>query len=275
MSWTTKDTCSWRQKDLKALQVHLKSSGCDGVWAAPLWITPLTWIEPQHASGEVDVFERGCATNDGYLVSFGDSEPFIMHNAWGEQGKAADPSDFVAHMAFDFANDKVTMRRCPPDSNPMATGDFSQCTAPVEFFNYFYNTSKNTNQNTAYMHFVSDVWNKCGSLACAHSAKPDAACSFSVSGIQMQFTDEATAGGKSPFKDSKPLCNPLLFSGSRTGFAQAGDLCGQDSPQHLQCDPSYPALTCSTSPSDTKNRCRCTEEYSACGPNKVCAPSTA
>lgn len=269
MSWTTQDTCAWRQKDLTALQVHLKSSGCNGVWAAPLWMTPDSWHAPQEATGELDIFERGCSSKDGYLTSFGSRDPFIVYDSWGQQNKPDDPSDFVAYMEFDVSKDTVSMRRCDPGSNPIANRDFSKCSAPVVHSGYFAETAGQTQGNTEYMHFVSDIWNKCPALNCGHATKPDSQCSFSLSGLQMKFSEVATAGGKSPFRNGNPVCAPLIASGK--SYAEVGDLCGSDSPDQKACDPQFQGIACGKAP-DGQSRCICSDSYKACGPSKVCSP---
>ena len=110
-SWSTEGSCEFKQKDLRALQATLQSSGCDGLWAAPLWIAPKSWAAPQHATGEIDVFERGCSTANGYLLSFGESDQYIVPEAWGENGKAGAATALTAYRVSDKSALQLVFRR--------------------------------------------------------------------------------------------------------------------------------------------------------------------
>ena len=41
------------------------------------------------------MFERGCDLDDGYLLSYGEGDPWVEHNSWGMQGKPDDAIDII------------------------------------------------------------------------------------------------------------------------------------------------------------------------------------
>jgi hypothetical protein len=210
MSWSTKGACEFKQKDLRALQVDMKSSGCNGLWVAPLWMTPENWAVPQHGTGEVDFFERGCSTKDGYLTSFGESEQYIVNNSWEEENTPNVETSLTAYMTFDPTADKVDIYKCPLGSNPLEDGT-KKCTKTATHLGYYKDTAGQTKQHTEYMHLVTDLWNKCGSLGCSSGASMSSTdCSFEVMNLKMQFTDDSTREG-SPFRDKKPQCDDIWF----------------------------------------------------------------
>lgn len=198
--------------DLRALQADLQSNGCNGLWAAPLWIAPQHWTAPQNETGEIDIFERGCAASDGYLLSFGQDDTggkdWIVHDAWGEQNQADAPSVFTAYMTFDPINDKIDVYKCPFKSNPIESGT-ADCTKTHTHQGYYEQTSKQTAGGTEPMRLVSDVWNGCEALNCGRKPKLTTSdCHFRVTDIKLQFSAESTAQG-SPFVGKNPDCNPL------------------------------------------------------------------
>ena len=220
LSFSTEGSCEFRQKDLRGLQVNLESSGCDGLWAAPLWMVPSHWEPPQHMTGEIDVFERGCDTKDGYLLSLGENSTWILNDAWGEQGKPGAATKLTAYLQFDPVADRIAVYKCPFGSTPMRDGpDAAQCSLSKVWDRYYKDTRERTNLGEDYLHLVSDVWNeeKGHDYACVRASKGGAQkhtdCHFKVSGIHMQFSEESTAAGKSPFKDGNAQCNPLHFKG--------------------------------------------------------------
>lgn len=226
---STYGNCEFRMKDLNALQVDMQSSGCDNIWVAPLWISPPPghWNPPQHATGEIDLFERGCIPGPnppGYILSYGEGPPYIYPSAWGETD-AGKPSNFRAFMKFDQAKDEITTYTCPiaddPSKWPIKIGpEAAGCTKTSVHNGYFSDSAKQTAGQTEWMHFVSDVWNKCDALPCGGDRRtpqtkfyPDSQCSFSVSNIQMGFKPESIHGG--PFKDiltdpNKQVCLKLV-----------------------------------------------------------------
>ena len=228
MSWSTEGSCEFRQKDLRALQVTLESENCDDLWVAPLWMCPSEWHEQQHQTGEVDFFERGCATNDGYLLSFGESPPWIINDAWGEEGKnnKNHPSSFTALLTFDPAADEVSAYKCPKGSEPLKDGiTVAGCLQTRNWPRYYSDTRERTNNGEEYMHLVSDIWNKCSSLNCGKAVKPQSDCSFHISGLKLRFSDEATVHEtKSPFKQPEnPSCSNILYrSSDPVGHAPGG-----------------------------------------------------
>merc|ERR1712157_484211 len=42
-SFTTENQCQFQQKAIKGIQASLVSSGCDGLWVAPLWMVGPVW----------------------------------------------------------------------------------------------------------------------------------------------------------------------------------------------------------------------------------------
>lgn len=272
MSWSTQGTCEFRQKDLRALQVSLKSKNCNGLWVAPLWIAPQGWQAPQHATGELDLFERGCSTADGYVTSFGESAPYILFDSWKEKNNPTASTELTAYVTFDPNADIVTTYKCPFGSNPISDGT-GACQRTAVYNRYFKDSAGQTSNGTEYMRLVSDLWNKCKTLNCGHAAVGNSSCSFEVSNIQLRFSDESTQGGKSPFRDpSKTQCDSIWFKGGGSGGGKEyGEVCDPGLSQ--PCDASYPALKCL--PSRQNNyTCQCTENYKPCGPKKICAPTS-
>ena len=215
-SWTTQDSCEFKQKDLVALQASLQSSGCDGLWAAPLWITPQaqSWKPPQSKTGEIDVFERGCYKDDGYLLSFGGETTNVLEDAWKQKGKHGTATALTAYMTFDRKKDNIDVYLCPLKSNPIEVGpEAAGCTKTMNHAGYYRDTAGETHNGEDYLQLVSDVWNGCENLDCGQKPKlTSSECNFSVSNIKLQFTPEATASG-SPFRNQNAVCDPLWHKG--------------------------------------------------------------
>lgn len=211
MSWSTEGSCEFRLKDLKAVQMDVKSSDCNGLWVAPVWMAPKTWNSPQHGTGEVDFFERGCNLKNGYQTSFGETGPYIFNNSWEEEGKPDADTSLTAYMTFDQNADEVTMYKCPIDSNPLKNGT-DKCTKTATHMGFYKDTADQTAGHTEYMHLVSDFWNKC-ELGCGKGASMSSTkCSFDVTNLKLQFTDDSLKQGF-PFKDQpdSPFCDYILY----------------------------------------------------------------
>lgn len=204
MSFSSEGSCEFKQKDLLELQVTLDSHGCNGLWVAPLWIAPETgrWVSPQHATGEVDIFERGCSVGDGYLLSLGEQSPWIRQKAWQQNGQPNMESSFTAYLVFNQSQDTVTTYHCPKGTNPIFK-DTGSCTLTDIAHGYFKDTAAEMQHGEEYMHFVSDVWNKCNS-GCSKSL-PNSDCQFQVSDLKMRLAGEFRSGGSD-------ACKSLLVS---------------------------------------------------------------
>merc|ERR1711953_745864 len=113
--------------------------------------------------GAIDIFERGCELEDGYLLSYGEGDPFVEHNAWDMAGKPADDIDITVYLDFrPNGEDKVDSYVCPKGSNPAETGPLhAGCTKTSSKENYFADTADQTSDGTEWFWFVSDVWNAC------------------------------------------------------------------------------------------------------------------
>lgn len=208
MSWSTRNTCEFKQNEWLAIQATLKSSKCEGIWAAPLWICPEHWQFPQHATGEIDIFERGCDQCRGYVLSVGESQQFVFRNAWHDLDPSRDSIFFTAYLTFDRDKDEVKAWKCEVGAEPIRNQSLDLCTPkPVATFrDYFKNTARQTNNGNSYMHLVSDIWNKCDSMACRAAHKSDSSCSFKVSDIRLKLTKGAR------FKRNNKLCKVALTS---------------------------------------------------------------
>jgi len=203
MSFSTEGYCEFRQRDLLTLQVTLESSGCNGLWVAPIWIAPQTWAAPQRDTGEVDIFERGCYSNDGYLLSLGSHTSHVWQDAWQEKHQPEANTSLTAFLEFDRNDDKLTVYRCPLGANPITDGTAS-CTQTRSGDGYFSQTAMQTQNGEEYMHFVSDLWNGCTSL-CSKMLGPQSGCNFKVSNLKLRL-----AG---PFRDgAAAACQSLLVS---------------------------------------------------------------
>eukprot|EP00927_Polykrikos_kofoidii_P057933 TRINITY_DN52184_c0_g1_i1.p1 TRINITY_DN52184_c0_g1~~TRINITY_DN52184_c0_g1_i1.p1 ORF type:complete len:428 (-),score=43.78 TRINITY_DN52184_c0_g1_i1:26-1309(-) len=187
LSWSTEGICEWPQQSILAMQANLVSEHCNGLWVAPLWMTPRNWKPPQHATGEIDFFERGCSRDSGYLLSFGESGSFIDKNAWDEQGAPDRASRFTAYMQFNRSADVVTAYKCPYGSTPMSTGpEAAGCSLTVTRRDYYRSTAWQTSSGAEMMHLVSDVWNACPRLDCGNFPAYSQ-CSFHVSGVKVKL----------------------------------------------------------------------------------------
>lgn len=217
-SYSTQGSCEFKQKDLRALQVDLQSSECDGLWVAPLWIAPESWVAPQHSTGEIDIFERGCAAADGYLLSFGEEPRYIINDAWGEQGNTAAHTALTAYLTFDPDKNTVDIYKCPLKSNPIDVGTAAAgCVLTKSYQGYYTDTAAKTNHGEEYFRLVSDVWNGCPNLNCGRKPNLTSSnCRFSISDIKMQFSPESTASGKSPFRNGNAACDPLWHKSQST-----------------------------------------------------------
>lgn len=217
-SFSTEDQCQFQQKGIKGIQASLVSSGCNGLWVAPLWMVGSVWHSPaplgsnsslksQHQTGEIDIFERGCDPNDGYLLSYGEGDPFVEHDAWGMAGKPDDAIDITVYLDFrPNGEDKVDSYVCPKGSMPAKDGPLDAgCTLTSSKENYFADTAGQTSDGDEWFWFVSDVWNACGSdqINCGTDAPTSSECSFEVSGIKMKFNDGFS------FKDDSEICNEM------------------------------------------------------------------
>lgn len=213
MSWSTQDSCEFPMADLEELQVDLQSKDCEGLWTAPLWIAPRPgrWRPPQHATGEIDIFERGCSREDGYLLSYGENDPYIIHNAWLQQNQPQDDTHLRAYIKFDMDKDVITTYSCALDRSPIHTGDLTDCGITSTHHGYFRDTADQTDNQREPMNFVSDIWNKEG-LPCG-SAVESSNCAFSISNLQMKFSRHPTEACQDCAWNEE-VCNSLLASDS-------------------------------------------------------------
>lgn len=65
-------SCKFDICALASLEFTFRIADCRGVWIAPLWFSPVTWVQPQCTSGEIDLLES-CNPNGGdrLQTSFG------------------------------------------------------------------------------------------------------------------------------------------------------------------------------------------------------------
>lgn len=218
-SFTTEDQCQFQQKGIKGIQASLVSSGCNGLWVAPLWMVGSVWhatfnsapfnssVNSQYQTGEIDIFERGCDQDDGYLLSYGEGDPWVEHNAWGMEGKPNDAIDITVYLDFrPHGEDKVDSYVCPKGSMPAKDGPLhAGCKLTSSKTNYFADTKDETSDGNEWFWFVSDVWNACprGQINCGTDAPTSSQCSFAVSGIKMKFNDGFS------FKEDSKICNEM------------------------------------------------------------------
>jgi len=200
MSYSTEGHCEFRQKDLKAVQVNLEGSDCDGLWVAPLWIAPEHWERPQFKTGEVDIFERGCARGNGYVLSLGLGN---WLSAWDEDWQRNKRSSFAAYLEFDRDADTITTYLCPLGANPIVDGT-RDCkrTGDPHGDGYFRHTAGQTGNGEEYMHFVSDIWNGCHD-GCSRKVGGASQCNFKVSNLKVRLAGPWRRG-------SVAACDSLL-----------------------------------------------------------------
>lgn len=198
MSYSTEGHCEFRQRDLKAVQVTLDSSDCDSLWVAPLWIAPESWKRPQSQTGEVDIFERGCARGNGYVLSLGLGN---WLDAWNEDSKPNAKSSFTAYLEFNRDVDTITSYLCPRGANPMSDGT-GRCIRTHSDDGYFRHTAGQTRNGEEYMHLVSDIWNGCHTR-CSRKVGGESRCNFKVSNLKLRLTGPFRRG-------SVAACDSLL-----------------------------------------------------------------
>jgi len=208
-SLSTEGVCDWKKGDLRSLQATLSSSGCEGGWVAPLWITPpeghgdCQWGGDQETSGEIDVFERGCVKTDGYLLSYGWHDNLIKRNAWGQENQPDANECFTAFMKFEppqlpQQGGKITAYKCPANLEDedlsLLTEDQLQqkCGPPTDVETQYYSRTAR-NGDECRMHLASDVWNRT-KTQCGED-NPNLACKFTVSGLKLRFKPGAEPEG--------------------------------------------------------------------------------
>jgi hypothetical protein len=202
-SFSTKDSCSFKQNGIKGIQASLTSSGCHGLWVAPLWMAPQTWIPPQHATGEIDIFERGCWLTDGYVLAFGENETYknetykyVRKDAWGEEGKPAERSAYTVYLDFrPDGKDQVDSYLCPLGTTPIRGNPLDwACKKTSTRENYYADSAGETMGGEGLFHLVSDVWNACASKSLCnanHGSKYEVSsnCEFTVTDIKLKFNE--------------------------------------------------------------------------------------
>ena len=215
-SWSTEGSCQFPMNKLMKLQATLESSGCQGLWAAPLWISPQNWIPDQWQSGEIDIFERGCIKQDGYLTSFGNIDSAIKHDSWKQQGQGfqEDSTSLTAYITFSpgaYDNpdapgspDQVAIYRCAKGANPIEDGDVRGCDVTL-YNSYYKDTKDHTKSGTQLMTLISDVWNQPNQGCTGTSALDKSNCNFKVSDIKLQFTED----WPSPFQGGNAQCDAI------------------------------------------------------------------
>ena len=207
VSFSTRDTCKWKQKDMKTLEVSLKSKGCGTLWAAPLWMVSDRWAYPQSKTGEIDIFERGCHKSSGYLLSYGSDPRFVKNDVYDEGSNNNAETNLTAFFEFDQGADEIKTWKCPFGSDPSGKGPrAAKCVLKDTEHGYFSRTSSadRMDNGNRYLHFVSDIWNGCDKLDCG-DVKTRTSCFFNVSNIKMSFH-----GNKNGFYGKPTICNQLL-----------------------------------------------------------------
>lgn len=222
-SLSTEGTCEWKKGDLRSLQATLSSSGCNGSWVAPLWITPpegdgeCQWSShggDQNSSGEIDIFERGCSKADGYLLSYGWWPQLIKTGAWKQQGRPDLNETFTAFMRFEPPQQPgqggtITTYKCPAtlendDLSLLTDADLQKkCGPPTDVETQYYSRTAR-NGDECRMHLVSDIWNK-AKTGCHSGDDPNLPCKFSVSGLKLRFKE-----GGEPEGWRQSVCSALL-----------------------------------------------------------------
>ena len=215
MTFTTEDSCKFKQKYLAGLQAHLTSSDCNGLWACPLWLVGEYWETPQHETGEVDVFERGCYVEDGYVLSFGSGGSYVKQDAWDEQNQPTKSTNITAYLEFDHSQDTVRYYRCPPGSEPAKQGPLlAQCEYGGERPGYFADSKAQLKDGEAYMWLVSDIFNTCPHInpGCGHANPQTSDCNFAVKDIKIAFVDK-----QNHFEGNSDICPRIWAHGPQDG----------------------------------------------------------
>jgi hypothetical protein len=189
--WEAED-CTWSAKEMKRLEFEVAWSDCDNLWFAPLWFTPIPWIEPQGLTGEVDLLET-CKAHPGAITT---SIMCDQHNprhpdcygndAWGHAGKGG-KGHFITEIDDDGT---LTLKK---DGNLI-----------MKYPNYLHRIRP---YDAAHAHrftdkpfrFLSDIynggngdpgWQHCGTLN--HNTE----CKFTVKSIKMKMTPGNEFTGK-------------------------------------------------------------------------------
>jgi len=166
-------SCGTDMTKVSNIEFDFDFSGCQDVWAAPLWITPETWKSPGSTSGEIDFVEMcpvgNAATNFGAAGGVGETQM-----AWGSGSSSGGAKHFV--LSID-AGGNLKTKICNLDG---ATGCFDGASYS-NFLNVI--TSKNNH------HFVTDVWNGNGGDAGwsgCHAYHNDATqCKYAIMNLRV------------------------------------------------------------------------------------------
>eukprot|EP00927_Polykrikos_kofoidii_P010023 TRINITY_DN1422_c0_g1_i4.p1 TRINITY_DN1422_c0_g1~~TRINITY_DN1422_c0_g1_i4.p1 ORF type:complete len:376 (+),score=34.04 TRINITY_DN1422_c0_g1_i4:79-1206(+) len=151
-------------------------SGCQDVWAAPLWITPDNWRSPGYSSGEIDFVEMcpvgSWATN--FAGGGGQGEYQMKHGSGsGPNG----PKHFS--LTFDTAGDLRTL---------ICDLDGSNCYNGAYYNGFLHKITSKYNH-----HFVSDVWNGYGGdggwSGCHARHSGGTSCKYAIMNLKVRTTD--------------------------------------------------------------------------------------
>jgi hypothetical protein len=170
-------SCGTDLTKVSKIEFDFDFSGCGDVWAAPLWITPETWISPGGTSGEIDFIEMcpvgAASTNFGAGGQYGETQM-----SWGAGSGANGPKHYTLTLD-DSGNLKTTV--CNLDG----TTGCSDAAHYENFLNVI--TSKNNH------HFVTDVWNGNGGdggwSGCGAYHNEGTQCQYAIMNIRVTSKD--------------------------------------------------------------------------------------
>lgn len=189
-AWQTSG-CTFDLKRVHQITFDMDLRHCEGVWAAPLWLSPDPWVGPGQFSGEIDLVElcpRGSvATNFGSAGGPGEHQK-IWGSAAGLNGAK------TVTMTLDRWSGTLTTRVC----NYGGSGCFNS----AYYTNFLHVVHSAKGAHSFPYHLNVDVWNGHGGdggwWGCGARNDPTSQCQFAVKQIRIHTNDGRPmfAGGK-------------------------------------------------------------------------------
>jgi len=190
-AWYT-PACTFDLRRVHQITFEVDLHNCQGVWAAPLWLSPTPWTGPAWYSGEIDLVElcpRGAvATNFGAAGGAGESQM-----TWGSAQGLNGARKYT--MTLDHNSGSLSTQICRLDGSGCFNG---------AHYNNFLNEAHSTRgkAHSDPYHLAVDIWNGYGGdggwYGCHAQNDPNSQCQFAVRNIKIHTFDGSPmwGGGK-------------------------------------------------------------------------------
>ena len=185
-AYTTEDKKEWTMNEVSEISFDAEWEDCEGVWTAPLWLTPKTWVAPQGLSGEIDLIEtcksHAQETVGTSIICTDHPDPQCLDSQWGEAASSNGPQRFRGKIDGEGT---WTMDKCSLDG--------TKCELVSRYPRYL--TTATGPEKDMKFHFVSDLWNggagDSGWAACGTLNK-NTKCRYTIANIKVTPKGEAT-----------------------------------------------------------------------------------